>query len=127
MTILKICGVALIAAFSVCVMKIYKPELVLPVCIAGALALMSSCVELIDPIAEYVNELSDYNGASVYVSSVMKALGISIISESTAAVCRDSGAGAIASKVELSAKIMIILIALPIMKEILRAVSEVMK
>lgn len=127
MTIIKICGIAIVASFALCVIKIYKPDFSVPVGMAGALAMMSICLLLISPIVSDILEIMNYSGSSVYISSIIKALGIGIIAESTAALCRDNGSGAIASKVELAARLMIIALAIPIMRELIDTAAEVMK
>jgi len=56
---------------------------------------------------------------------IMKALGIGIIAETTSTVCRDNGASSIASKVEFGAKLLILSLSLPIVKEIVSMALEV--
>ncbi|MEG1501357.1 MAG: stage III sporulation protein AD [Clostridiales bacterium] len=57
-----------------------------------------------------------------YMSLIFRILGIAYIGEFGAQICRDAGQGAIALKVELAAKIIIMLMAMPIMASILQSI-----
>lgn len=71
------------------------------------------------PIISYMHEITKETGFFVYIETVIKALGIAVISESAADLCRDAGESAIASKTEFAAKIMIIYLALPVIKNLI--------
>lgn len=127
MNILKICGVALIAAFSVGILKIYKSEFVLPVSVVSSVVLLGAALATMTPISAYLGEMSSLGGFGVYFSSIMKAMGIGIVADTAASHCRDEGQASLASKVEFGAKILILSLALPIVKEICSAAIEVLK
>lgn len=127
MNILKVCGVALIAAFSIGILKIYKSEFVLPVSVVASVVIFGAALGLIAPISDYLGELSSIGGFSIYFSAIMKALGIGIVADTAASHCRDVGQASLASKVEFAAKILILSLALPIIKEICAAALEVVK
>ena len=62
----------------------------------------------------------------VYFSTLLKIIGIAYIAEFGAEVCRDAGEGAIASKVELAGKVIIIILAVPIITSLLDLIISVM-
>lgn len=127
MNILKVCGVALVAVFSIGVLKIYKSEFVLPVGVVASLVLLGAALTMIAPIYDYIDGLSAKTGFSTYFSAIMKALGIGILADAAASHCRDAGQASLASKVEFSAKILILSLALPIIKQICEMAFEVVK
>jgi stage III sporulation protein AD len=51
--------------------------------------------------------------------TILKAFGISVIAESAADICRDFGESAIGARVELAAKSLIMLLALPVVESLL--------
>lgn len=61
-----------------------------------------------------------------FLATVMKIIGISYVAEFGAQVCRDAGEGAIASKVQFGAKILIMVLALPIMIAILESILRLL-
>ena len=68
--------------------------------------------------------MTDSTGFSLYSSVILKSLGIGILAQTTADICRDSGETAIASKVEFAAKIIILLLAIPILKTLLELIAD---
>jgi len=55
----------------------------------------------------------------VYMGTILKIIGIAYIAEFGAQICRDAGEGTIASKIELAAKILIMVLAVPIVVAVL--------
>ena len=117
----------MICAASVAILKIYKSELAFPVAAVASAALLGTAVASALPIAEYARELSAEAGFDVYFTAVMKALGIGILAEAASSVCRDGGQPTLAARVEFCAKVLILLTALPIIKQIVLMALEVVK
>ena len=60
------------------------------------------------------------------VVSVLKITGIAYIAEFGAEICRDAGEGAIAAKIEMAGKVIIIALAVPIITSLLDLVLKIM-
>jgi len=60
------------------------------------------------------------------MSLILKVIGIAYIAEFGAQVCRDAGEGAVAAKVELAGKALVLLLALPIVYAILDFVGRLL-
>jgi len=60
------------------------------------------------------------------MSTILKIIGIAYIAEFGAEVCKDAGEGAIASKIELAGKVIIIVLAAPIITSLLDLIVEIM-
>lgn len=58
----------------------------------------------------------------VYVETILKIIGIAYIAEFGAQITKDAGQGAIAAKIELAGKVLILLMAVPIITSILKTV-----
>ena len=117
--IVKLCGVALIGLVATSVMKGLKNEMSGFIIAVTGLILLGGSIAMLYPIISYMHEITKETGFSVYIETVIKALGIAVISESAADLCRDAGESAIASKTEFAAKIMIIYLALPVIKNLI--------
>ncbi|NLA05696.1 MAG: stage III sporulation protein AD, partial [Firmicutes bacterium] len=58
----------------------------------------------------------------VYLQTLLRVIGIAYLAEFGAQVCRDAGEGSIASRVELAAKVIILVMAVPVIIEIMESV-----
>lgn len=116
MEIIKIAGIALVSLFIILILKQYKPEFVVHVSIIAGILIFSMVVPKLSAIIELLNELASKLGDnSQFFSILLKITGIAYISEFATNLCKDSGETAIASKVELGAKIIIIAMSVPIL------------
>lgn len=73
----------------------------------------------ISPALNQVNSLLTRAGMPVeYGGILLKSLGICFLCQFSSDACKDAGQSALASKVELAGKLMIVLIALPMIEDI---------
>lgn len=81
---------------------------------------------LIDQIYEIIRMLEkialNASVNMVYVETILKIIGIAYIAEFGAQITKDAGQGAIASKIELGGKILILAMAIPILTVIIETV-----
>ncbi len=128
---LKLFGAAVLSVLAIVIIRKQSPDTALTLRLIATVVLASACIVAITPIVEYVNELSDSLGnaekIAVACEVLLKALGISILTHVTATVCRDSGEGSIAYYVELGGKAEILLLSLPLIREITDMALELMK
>ena len=64
------------------------------------------------------------NVNTVYVETILKIIGIAYIAEFAAQITKDAGQGAIASKIELGGKILILAMAIPILSVLIETVLQ---
>lgn len=127
MEIIKIIGIALMALIIIILLKQYKPEFVLYVSlIAGALILFLVIDELTG-IVKLIQSIADKASInSQFLSILLKITGIAFLSEFAVSICKDSGEAAIASKVELGSKIIIISMSIPIISTLLEIILKIL-
>lgn len=127
MEIIKIVGIGLISLVIITIVKQYKSEFAIYVSlIAGALILMMAFEKLqgvISLLNKFANN-SSINGS--FITLLLKITGIAILTEFAVSVCKDSGEGAIANKVDIGGKIMIIAVSIPIISGLLETVVRVL-
>lgn len=102
-----------------------KGESAMPLSLCITVGLAGAAMSAVHPVIEYVNELSS-GSTDAYMIILFKALGISFITSTCSDICRDCGENAIASKLEFFGKCEIIAISLPLVKELVGLVTEVM-
>ena len=127
MTVIKLCGIAVIGVCAALIMRAAKSELAMPVGVITGIIILASAISSMYPIVAFAEELSRENSYSLYFSTVLKALGIGIAAQTAADICRDSGEGAVASKLEFAAKGGILLLGLPVVREILSLTQKILE
>lgn len=60
----------------------------------------------------------------IYVQTILKIIGIAYIAEFAAQITKDAGQGAIASKIELAGKILILAMAIPILTVMIETIIK---
>ncbi|AVX20135.1 MAG: stage III sporulation protein AD [Bacillota bacterium] len=127
MEIIQVVGVALLASLLILVLKQIRPELALFVTLVVAAGLFGLVLTKVGAIFDILQQLaSKANVNQAYLGTVLKIIGIAYIAEFGAQVCRDAGEGAIAGKVELVAKILILILAVPVILAIIQSVLGLM-
>lgn len=116
MDIMQIVVVGIIATVLAVMLKQENPELAILVSMVTGLVIF---VFLITKLSSVISVLkyfaSKANIDVLYFSTILKVIAIAYITEFGAQICRDAGEGAIASKVELAGKVLIMVIAIPIL------------
>lgn len=127
----KLFGAAVLAVLAIMIIRKQSPDTAITLRLVATVALAAVSILAIEPIVEYVRELSDTLGDAekigVACEVLLKTLGISILTHVTATVCRDSGEGSIAYYVELGGKIEILLLSLPLIREMIDTTLTLME
>ncbi|MGD6815574.1 stage III sporulation protein AD [Metabacillus sp. 113a] len=125
MQIIHIVGLGLVATFLALVLKEQKPTF------AFLLVVFTGCViflYLVDQVYEIIRMIEkiavNANVNLIYVETIMKIIGIAYIAEFGGQLTKDAGQGAIASKIELGGKILILTMAIPILTVIIETVIQ---
>ena len=127
MDIVKIIGIAFLALIIIIILKQYKPEFVVYVSIlAGAIILFMSMGKLTGIITILQNIASKTKVNGEFLSILIKITGIAFLTEFAVSVCKDAGETAIASKVDLGGKVIIIAISIPIISALLETILKVL-
>ena len=125
--ILKIIGIGLVALVIAIILKQYRPEFAIYVSmIAGVLILVlimnkfTGIINLLKSISDktYINQQ--------FLGILLKITGIAIITEFAVSICSDAGEKAIASKIEIGSKVIIIAMSIPIISSLLELIVEIL-
>lgn len=123
MTVIKICGIAVLGLVAVVLLRGLRAEYAVFAAIITGVLLLGTVLLEFHSVMEYVEEMTEKTGFSIYFEVILKSMGIGLLSEVTADICRDNGAGAIAAKVEFGAKMAILVLSLPILKKLLDLIA----
>lgn len=115
MEIWQIVGLALIVTVLSVVLKQIRPEIALQLSILAGASIFILVISKIRVIVDLLQTLADQaNINSYYLLIILKIVGIAYLAEFGAQICRDAGESALATKIELAAKVGVIIIAIPI-------------
>lgn len=127
MDIIKIIGIALVALIIIILLKQYKPEFAIYVSlIAGALIILL-VTDKLTGIINLLQSLEDKASInSTFIALLIKITGIAFLSEFAVSICKDSGESAVASKIEIGSKIIIISMSIPIISALLEIILKIL-
>lgn len=127
MEILKIIGVGLISLIIVVILKQYKPDFAIYISIlAGILILMFVMDKLGNVVTMLANIQSKVSTNNQFLVILLKVTGIAFLTEYASSICKDAGESAIATKIDLGGKILIISISIPIIQSLLELIVKIM-
>lgn len=127
MEILQIVGLGIVAAVIIVVLRNQKPEMAMQVSIVTGVVIFLLLVSKISSVLDLLEVYADRVGINaVYFTTVLKIVGIAYIAEFGAEVCRDAGESSIASKIELGGKVIIVVLAVPIVTSLLELITNIM-
>lgn len=127
MEIIKIIGIGIIALIIIILLKQYKPEFVIYVSLLTGVLIIILIIEQLTGIIDLIQSIAGKaNINSQFLSLLIKITGIAFLSEFAVSICKDSGEGAIASKIELGSKIIIISMSIPIISSLLEIILQIL-
>ena len=123
MEIWQIVGLAIIVTVIAVILKQIQPEIAIQLTILTVVVIFLLIMGKVRIIVDLMESLADKaNISSYYLMIVLKIVGVAYIAEFGAEICRDAGQGALAAKVELAAKVGILVLAIPIIVAIFESI-----
>lgn len=127
MDILKIISFILISLFLYLLFKDKRSDLaVLILLVSGVMVFIYSIGQTNEIITFLKNIAEKAEIDGLYLGVILKIIGIAYISSFCSEICKDSGASSLASKVELSGKLFILILAIPILMAVLNSILEIL-
>ena len=128
MEIMKIIGVAFITAVCSLLVKSTKPELSFAVNTVGVLVILFQILTKIPQISQFIARISSLGGmGNGMMKLLLKMVAIGYLTEFSSGLLTDFGSIALADKVILAGKIMIILLSLPIFESLLKIMQAFLR
>ena len=108
------------------IIKQYKPEFAIYVSLAAGILILGMTF---DTISQIVGVINDYtNKASInnkFVIVILKITGIAILAEFATSICKDAGESAIANKIEMAGKVIVVSVSIPVIASLIEIVSQI--
>ncbi|MCL1924116.1 MAG: stage III sporulation protein AD [Defluviitaleaceae bacterium] len=123
MSIISIVGIGLICAVISILLKRFGAEMGMLVSLASGALIFFIILPYLSNVMLVLTSLTDnISVGSEHIAIIFRVLGVAYIAEFGAQVCKDSGEGAIASKIELGGKVIIMVISAPIIVSFLNLI-----
>jgi len=125
MDILKIVSFSLMVLFVLLLFKEEREDIRILISIAASALLLLLIFPQVKSLLYIIEELSikakiDF----LYIKIIFKVIGITYLATFCSEICKDAGERSLASKVEIAAKIMILIQAVPIMMAVLNSIVK---
>jgi len=125
--ILQIVGIGFLATVLILVIREQKPMFAYLLATFVGITIFLAFVGKIDDVITVLEELAERSGIPmVYLKTMLKIIGIAYIAEFGAQIVRDAGLESIASKIEFAGKMLILVMAVPIISVIVETVLNLL-
>ena len=127
MDIVKIIGVGLISLIIIIIVRQYKPEFTLYVSLLAGAIILVFIMGKLDGIITLLTTLSNKTAINnEFLTLLIKITGIAFLTEFAVSICKDTGETAIANKVDMGGKVIIVSMSIPIISSLLETVVEIL-
>lgn len=127
MEIIQIVGLGLIVTVLTLIIKEQKPMFAFLLATFTGILIFLFLIGKISSVIRVLEDLAlKSNINMVFLKTILKIIGVAYIAEFGAQIVRDAGQESIASKIELSGKILIMVMAIPIITVIIETVVKLL-
>ncbi len=127
MDIIKIVGIGLVTVVASMLVKPIKPEVSIIIGLCGGILILLQTVNYIVDVVDAFYSIVEKTGLDTgLLKTLIKIIGVGYLTEFSANVCQDAGSSSIADKILFAGKIIILVIALPIVTSIIEIIMEIL-
>ena len=113
----------LTGTFLALVLKKENPQFAILTALATGVLLFLQICSPLGELLDMLREMAEQAGvAEGYFGIVLKVISIAYLSQFASQLCADAGEGAVAAKIELAGKVLIMAISIPVLTEVLHVV-----
>ena len=122
---LKLCGTAVLCVVAILLVKSVRGE-ALPLQWTGMIVLFGATLLMWQPVLSWVGELCEVSGVGEKTQLLLKGLGVSVLTQLCADLCKQSGEAQLASSVEGAGKAELLLLCLPLMRDLAESARQLL-
>ena len=124
MTVVTIAVLGLTAVFLAIQLKGMKGEYGIYLVACAGLVIFFYGISKLETIVDVARQVQSYIKInSVYISALMKMIGITYIAEFASGICKDAGYGSLGSQIEIFGKLSILAVSMPILRALMETVQ----
>lgn len=126
MDVIKLVGFSMFAVFLILTVKEQRKDIALVLSIAAGVGLLLFSITKLSAIIDMINDLILKSGINKeFFIIIIKVTGISYIIEFGRNICVDAGENAIANKLEVAGKVIIVTLSLPLISALVDTLSNI--
>ena len=127
MGIFQIVAVGILGAVLAITIKKQSPETAILITITASVLIFLMVLPMLTQAVGIITRLGEMADAHTqYVGLALRVVGIAYMAELGASVCTDAGETAIAAKIDLAGRVIILVMALPIVIDILQIITRLL-
>lgn len=127
MEIIQIVGLGLIVTILTLIIKEQKPMFAFLLAAFTGIMIFLFLIGKISTVIQVLEDVAQKSSINmVFLKTILKIIGVAYIAEFGAQIVRDAGQESIASKIELSGKVLIMVMAIPIISVIIETVVKLL-
>lgn len=124
--VMKLVGIAIVSTILCMVIKKDRPEMAMFIGVLTGIMILLSVTYKLNFIIDSINDLAHKaNIPTMYISLIIKLIGIAYLIEFAIQICKDCGEGNIASKLEFGGKIIVMTMSFPILVSIIDMILNI--
>ena len=125
--ILKIIAVGLITCVATLIVKPIRSDFSIIIAIVGGLIILFMVINYLSTVLDSLKNIINFTGLnSDLYTLLLKIIGVGYLVEFTASICSDTGNSSLGDKILLGGKIIIMVMAMPIILSILDIIMELL-
>ena len=125
--VIKIIAIGLLAVILIIIIKQYKQEYALYISIIAGVIILYMMMNRLEGIIDLLKSITNKAGvSSEFLGILLKITGIAFLAEFAISICKDAGESAIANKVEIGSKVVIISMSIPIISNLLDVIVRLL-
>ncbi len=123
MEVVQVVGFGVIAAVLIIFIRQSRPDIAQLLSVAVGIIIVVYLLGYLRLIVDVITELAlEAEINTVFLRTLLRVVGVAYIAEFGAQVCRDAGEGSIAAKIEFAGKLIILVMAIPILMAVLEGI-----
>jgi stage III sporulation protein AD len=125
MDIMKIVAIGMVATILAVILREQKPEIAIQVSIVTGLIIFIFVISKMNSVITVLKYFATKTNIDIlYFTTILKVIAVAYITEFGAQVCKDAGESSIASKIEFGGKVIIMIMAIPIMAALMDTITK---
>lgn len=125
--ITKVIGIGLVALLIIIILKQYRPEFAVYVSLIAGMLVFLLIIDKLEAIINLIDSISNSTFINKnFLKIIIKITGIAFLTEFAVSICNDAKETAIANKIELASKMVVMYMSLPIISSLLEVINKIL-
>ena len=125
MPIFQLIGIAFVTAVTALLLKSARPELSFAVTVAGCIILLLMILDLVKDSLSVFHDIAQNTGIdATLIKILLKMIGVGYLVEFSAGLLNDFGQNSLADKLIFAGKIVVLILAVPILESVLSLIGS---